>query len=248
MVVLTPDGPSVIEHYLELMSSLRKEFRVVCFDMPGFGFSFPSLTHGFGIVQTADMIAQLLDTLAIPRCALAFSCANGFFALSFAKRHPQRVMRLLLAQTPSLAAMSRWTDRVVPKPLRVPFVGQMLMATQRKKLASGWFDAALPRDNAMKPFFKQHAHHAVTEGGCFCLASLVQGLAPAKDADLQGIDCPVLLIHGNRDPSHKYTDFQSIHDIVPQASIVTYSGCGHLPDLERQADYADTLKQFVLTA
>jgi pimeloyl-ACP methyl ester carboxylesterase len=40
-VVLVPDGPNVIEHYEGLIGRLAHHVRVVCFDMPGFGFSLP---------------------------------------------------------------------------------------------------------------------------------------------------------------------------------------------------------------
>lgn len=41
-LVLTPDGPCVIEHYEVLIERFSERFRVVCFDIPGMEFSFPS--------------------------------------------------------------------------------------------------------------------------------------------------------------------------------------------------------------
>src|SRR5215510_7247285 len=101
-LALTPDGPCVIEHYDVLIRRFSERFRVVCFDMPGIGFSFPSSRYRFGIAETADVVVELLDAISVPKAALAFTCANGFFAMSLATRYPQRVSRLVLAQTPSL--------------------------------------------------------------------------------------------------------------------------------------------------
>lgn len=42
-LLIVPDGPCVIEHYADLIDLLSPDFRVVCFDLPGFGFSYPSL-------------------------------------------------------------------------------------------------------------------------------------------------------------------------------------------------------------
>src|SRR3989337_2871560 len=50
-LVLTPDGPCVIEHYDALIQSFFEQFRVICFDMPGVGFSFPSYDYRFGIAE-----------------------------------------------------------------------------------------------------------------------------------------------------------------------------------------------------
>ena len=37
-VLITPDGPCVIEHYAALINELSPNYRVVIFDAPGFGF------------------------------------------------------------------------------------------------------------------------------------------------------------------------------------------------------------------
>src|SRR5215470_20312848 len=53
-LVLTPDGPCVIEHYDGLIKRFSEQFRVICFDMPGVGFSFPRYGYCFGIAESAD--------------------------------------------------------------------------------------------------------------------------------------------------------------------------------------------------
>jgi pimeloyl-ACP methyl ester carboxylesterase len=47
-VVMVPDGPNVIEHCAHLIGLLSPRLRVVCFDMPGFGFSFAHSSRGPG--------------------------------------------------------------------------------------------------------------------------------------------------------------------------------------------------------
>ena len=44
-VIFVPDGPNVIEHYERLIPLLTPRLGVVCFDMPGFGFSLPSASY-----------------------------------------------------------------------------------------------------------------------------------------------------------------------------------------------------------
>lgn len=243
-ILLTPDGPCVIEHYLELIETLRDSFRVICFDMPGFGFSFPGRRYRLGIEETADAIIELMDASSVSSAILAFSCANGFFALNLALRYPDRVNGLILSQTPSLDSMRRWADRIVPKPLHIPFVGQIAMAAAAKRFAGGWFDIALPRDSEQKTFFIERAQQAVSAGGRFCLASLVQGLAQGENGDVQTVDCPVLAIHGDKDFSHKHTDFSSLKTHIPHARLDTFEGCGHFPDLERQDHFSGLVRRF----
>lgn len=245
-LVLTPDGPCVIEHYDGLIESFSKQFRVICFDMPGIGFSFPSYGYRFGIVESTDAIIELLDAVSVSKAALAFSCANGFIAMNLAKRYPQRVSHLVLAQTPSLDSMRKWTDRNIPKPLHIPYVGQAFTAVKAEYLARRWFEVALPRRSEHKGEFAAQAQKALHDGGCFCLASVVQGLQRVQEDDIRGVQCPTLTIHGDRDFSHKHTDFRSITDEIPQAQVITFQGCGHFPNLERHSEYVSHVQQFLL--
>jgi pimeloyl-ACP methyl ester carboxylesterase len=63
-------------------------------------------------------VLGVMDALQIEQATLAFGCANGFYAMRAAQMAPQRITRLVLAQTPSLAAMHGCTARVVLWPLR----------------------------------------------------------------------------------------------------------------------------------
>lgn len=245
VVLTTPDGPCVIEHYRELIKELSANFRVICFDLPGFGFSFPSSRYGFGRDETTDAIVELLDALSVSRAIVAFTCVNGLTAMDLAKRHADRVSHLVLAQTPSADGMRKWADRNIRSVLRVPYVGQIAGAIGARYLATHWFNLSLPKNSEHKPCLVKRARHAVETGGCFCLASLVQGSLRSPDEAVLGVACPTLMIHGDNDFSHKHTDFQSLTGTIPHARIITFEGCGHFPNLERCPDYVEHLQRFV---
>jgi pimeloyl-ACP methyl ester carboxylesterase len=239
-VVFVPDGPNVIEHYEELIGLLSTQLRVVCFDMPGFGFSLPSSGYQHSLDHGARAVLGVLDHLGIAKATLAFSCANGFYALRAAQLAPARVSNLVLSQTPSMAAMHAWTSRVIPWPLRVPVIGQMIAWLSRKKAAHGWYKIALPR--ATSPtLFQQKAGDALSGGACFCLAGVVQGLARETIDSLRGVTTPCTMIWGTLDHSHKHTDPLSLHALVPHAEIVRFEDCGHFPDIEQAGRYAAIL-------
>jgi pimeloyl-ACP methyl ester carboxylesterase len=153
-VVFVPDGPNVIEHHEELIGLLSNQLRVVCFDMPGFGFSFPQSGYQHSLDHGARAVLGVLDHLGIAKATLAFSCANGFYALRAAQLAPERVNNLVLSQTPSMAAMRAWTSRVIPWPIRVPVIGQIIAWLSRKKAAHGWYKIALPRTKSGRCTFK----------------------------------------------------------------------------------------------
>jgi pimeloyl-ACP methyl ester carboxylesterase len=247
VLLTTPDAPCVIEHHQRLTEILARDFRVVIFEMPGSGRSFPRVTYGFTAVETANAIQQLMDELGIKQAALAFSCVNCMHALNFAKRFPKRVSHLALVQMPSVANFrARWPEDNIPTLLRAPFVGQLAGRLAAFRLSDKWFDLSLPRPSDHREPFKQLSRESLDSGGCFCLSSIAQGAVRTPDADMLGATAPTDMVYGNRDFSHRNSDFQTLTDTVPQAKVTEYRGCGHFPNLERPEDYAEHLRKFVL--
>ncbi len=239
-VVMAPDGPNVLEHYQGLFALLTPQVRVVCFDMPGFGFSAPSAAYDHSLEQGAAAILSVLDQLNIAKATLALSCANGFYAMRVAQRAPHRVASLLLSQTPSVEAMHRWTERVVPRPLTVPVLGQLVSRVFRQKMAVSWYRIALPKTTDGAPF-QQTARHALRCGGCFSLAGVVQGLVRESVDATQGISTPCTVLWGSQDRSHRLTDPLAILRDAPHAEVVRFDDCGHFPDLENPQRFVQTL-------
>ena len=244
VVVFVPDGPNVVEHYKTLMEHLSNHYRVVCFDMPGFGFSMPASDYSHSLNQGAQAVLQVLDALTIPKATLAFSCANGFYALRVASLAPRRILGLVLSQTPSLQAMHAWTEQVVPKPLRWPVAGQLLGWLARHKAAASWYRIALPSGADCKPFHVI-ADHALRCGSCFSLAGVVQGLLRESDASLKNSGTPCTVIWGTQDRSHRHTQPSSLLSLVPHAEFIKFEDCGHFPDLEQPHRYAEILMKAI---
>jgi len=238
VVLMTPDGPNVIEHHAQVIDLLAPHARVICFDMPGFGFSKPAPGYRHRVDQSAGVIVGLMDALEVREASLLFSCANGFYAIGAAKLAPQRIRRLVLAQTAGISAMPAWTQRNVPKLIQTPIAGQITMRLAKRKFAHAWYGMAM-NDAAKKSEFRATAKHALDHGACFCLADVVQGLSKATAADFAGVKAPTTLLWGDADRSHKHTRAESLLELLPQAQIRHCPDCGHFPDLERPAIYAE---------
>jgi pimeloyl-ACP methyl ester carboxylesterase len=112
-----------------------------------------------------------------------------------------------------------------------------------KKLASVWYGMALPRNSTYKESFIDHALSALHTGGCFCLASIVQGMRNVRDDALGGVEVPITMVWGNKDWSHRNTNFESLRDHAPHCEIKKFDGCGHFPYLEQPGAFAALLAE-----
>src|SRR5262245_45434009 len=84
-----------------LIDAWAARCRVIAVDARGFGESPPS--GAFAIADLADDVAALLDGLGVARATVLGMSMGGYAALAFAARHPQRLARLVLADTRAAA-------------------------------------------------------------------------------------------------------------------------------------------------
>ncbi|WP_310426193.1 2-succinyl-6-hydroxy-2,4-cyclohexadiene-1-carboxylate synthase [Chamaesiphon sp. VAR_48_metabat_135_sub] len=91
--------------YAEIIELLRSRFYCIAIDLPGHGKTeVTSGDRGYGFVNTAIGIVQLLDSLEINRCSIAGYSFGGRLALYLALEFPDRFDRVMLESTsPGLA-------------------------------------------------------------------------------------------------------------------------------------------------
>lgn len=240
-VIMAPDGPSVLEHFSKLIDELKNDFRVVVFDMPGFGFSYPINGYNHSLQSGSQVIKEVLDFLKIPKATLAFSCANGFYALIFATLNPNRVERIFSIQTPSFSEMENWVTRRIPLVLKIGFIGQIFSFLAKKKTPARWYPAALPKTTDKKPWIDISLKN-IEHGGCNCLAGVVQGLSESNQTQTPiNVKCPTIMIWGTQDKSHTPTDPQSFLSLVPHAKIEIWNHVGHFGNLEDTKKFRELL-------
>ncbi len=242
-ILIIPDGPNIIEHYFSLVKKLKKSFRVIIFDLPGFGFSTHKGNYDYSFQKTNQLIVELLSVINLPKVNLVFPCAGGFYGLAFTQAYPEKVNHLLLIQTPSLGEMKKWTQRIVPNYLKKPYLSQVLMPLVENKFANNWYDYALPKE-VDGSAYKSVALKGIKDGGSFCLCSLTQGLTEEMDTDLSiDVSIPLTLVYGTKDFTHKGTNFESILQYHAKADLIAFEQCGHFPDLEQEDKFTKLLKE-----
>lgn len=246
-MLIIPDGPNIIEHYFDIIQQLKKNYRIVIFDLYGFGFSTHDGNYDYSFSKTNTLLLELIDRLNLKNIHLILPCAGGFYGLSFAHNYPQFVKQLILLQTPSLSEMGKWADRIVPSYLKRPYISQLMMPFVEKKFAERWYDYALPRGVNRAPFQKI-ALESIKNGGSFCLCSLTQGITNEQHENLD-IDksIPTTLIYGAKDFTHQSTNFDSIRQYQKEIDIIKFENCGHFPDLERTSKFIGLIKEKIKT-
>jgi pimeloyl-ACP methyl ester carboxylesterase len=97
LVLLHGGGSTIETSFAELLPLLSRDRQVIAFDQQGHGRTADILDRPFTFEQSADDAVALLDHLKIDRADFYGFSNGGTIVLQIARRHPQRVRKLVAA-------------------------------------------------------------------------------------------------------------------------------------------------------
>jgi pimeloyl-ACP methyl ester carboxylesterase len=248
-VVLVHGIGASLEYWRYTVPALADRHRVITLDLPGCGFSergseLPTLE------QAADLLAELLDALAIERASFVGNSLGGLIALETALRRPERVDRLILSNSAGLGREVSLFWRLAA----LPVLGDGLIELNRRSALLG--GPNLFFDPAGEPEIVQRCR---AWAGRPDLTGTIVGVA-RQGLDLTGqrpeitrlhrlpeLRAPTLIVWGARDwvipPRHG----EQAHRLIPDSRLVVLANCGHCPQLEQPGDFNRIAREFLAT-
>jgi pimeloyl-ACP methyl ester carboxylesterase len=245
-------------NWVSIAPALAEHTRVFALDLAGFG-----LTPGRGRSTTVTANAHLLDRfireIAGGRVVLVGNSMGGMVSLLHTSAHPNTVAGIALID-PSIPVPRQLPDIQVASRFllyAVPFFGEQYLAygnrrmTDRQRVlrvvelcfadpsrASGTvLDAATA--------LAAHRREVPDQEADFLEAarSLMRVLARPQRYEqvMRSIDCPVLLIHGERDRLVPVSAARKVAADNPHWQTVLLPDVGHTPQLEAPGDVIDII-------
>jgi pimeloyl-ACP methyl ester carboxylesterase len=258
-VVLVHGWALDLEQFESLAELLRRSFRVLRFDRPGFGAST-------GVPSTENDLRAIGAVLAYAggRGAIVAASQGGRAALRYALANSAAVAALVVDGVP--------LEGSVPGP-RAEDVAPL--AELAVLLRSGGLDA-VRRALVEHPFFRLHGADAGSQARLHAMlerypAADIAALAAATepgvptgraaepaptpiDADppnvaarLHELTMPVLVLNGEHDTAHRRLCGDALAYALPRAQRAIVRGAGHLVGLDRPDEYAALIAGFLYT-
>ncbi|MET0645711.1 MAG: alpha/beta fold hydrolase [Pyrinomonadaceae bacterium] len=220
----------------EQMGPLSKRFRVVRYDLRGYGRS-AAAPEPFSHLED---LRGLLDFLKVERATLVGLSLGGIIAADFALEHPGRVERLVLVG-PGLRG-----DRQPPPKDAAAAVEAM------SRGAEAFADITMKRElyAAVRPGSAAHARlRRMLLDNFKALSSLRPGFIKYPDPPtaerLADIKAPTLVLIGSRDGGNLLNIADTLASNIPGARKVTIPGASHHPPVETPQEFNRTLLDFL---
>jgi pimeloyl-ACP methyl ester carboxylesterase len=218
------------------LTGLADEFTVVAWDEPGSGQSSNS-PEGFGLASLADRLATVIESLELGPAHVAGQSWGGTVALELYRRHPGLVATLILIDT-----YAGWKGS-----LSAEEIGTRVAHTQQMLASTGDVDVRLPGLFADDPPAKLEPLLAAIAADVRpgTVAHHVDIMAETDLSDLlPQISVPALLIWGRCDSRSPLSIARQFEEAIPNATLVTIEGAGHMSALERPEPVNRAVREF----
>ena len=203
------------------LEDLSDTFRCIAWDMPGYGASTP--VEPLTLAAVADAVARLLDAAGVERAHLVGESFGGMHALHAALRYPDRVGRLVLANTSPAFGLDG-TDPDVWRAARLAPIDAGLTPAD---IAADVLTAVAGPGLSVEVLAMRVAGFArIPAPG---LRAAIECLPSHDLCDrLADITAPALVIAGALDTETPRSYSQALADGLADAELVVLDGVGHL--------------------
>ena len=209
---------------------LTPHFRVVNIDFPGCGQSSEPPTV-WGVDDYDRMLEGLVDAEGLDRPILIGHSHGGRVAIQYASHHPVRKLVLIDAAGVKPRRNLRYYAKVYSfkafKRLALLTLGRQrgecFIEKYRRRAGSADYAQSSPRMRAI-------------------MSRLVNtDLRPV----MPQINCPTLMIWGENDTATPLAHARQMERLIPDAGIASFAGAGHFSFLDRPAQFAAVLRNFL---
>jgi pimeloyl-ACP methyl ester carboxylesterase len=244
-----PDTPLVVmlhgtvssgDAYREVMHELADEFWLIAPDLPGFGFSED--TEPYTLPHLVEWLASFGEALDLPPMMLVGHSFGGALATSYTISYPEDVARLLLV-APAILASDLLPDYLkrLGFALRLADLGAALSQSPtlvEYQSGRSFYDPDAIHESVWPRRLKAVSQSRAAGGVLKALA--FQNMAP----QLCKVRQPVCIIWGKDDPVLPAAQAEQIAGTLPDAQVVIWDECGHLPFLEKPQQFLATARIF----
>ncbi len=224
---------------------LKKHFKVIRLDMPGFGLSGPKIDNNYAMSVNCDFIATFLEILGVESCHIAGSSLGGWTAWELCLRYPSMFDKLVM-----LDAAGFIDSDSIPLPFkmaRTPFLNRVAKYTIRKTVLEVFMKQVfVNQERITEELIDRYYELNNLPGNPEAFVRMVNIKLVDNTHKLHRIEQPTLIIWGKQDNWLPLKNAYKFNLEIPNAELLIYDGAGHIPQEECPVISANDTIEFLL--
>jgi pimeloyl-ACP methyl ester carboxylesterase len=224
------------QRQLELLSD---RYRVIAWDAPGYGQS-DDPPDALPMGWYADQLAGLLDALQLSKAVIVGLSMGGVLAQEFYRRHPARLLALVLSDTNTGGGARPPAERQARLEGRLKALAELSLEEMARQRAPALLSPA------PAPGLVAEVEAMIRELHPVGYRAMVLALDAADTRPvLPTIAVPALVLWGEQDRVTPRPEAEVLRTGIPGAAFEIIPGAGHLSNLEQPAAFNRTLTAFL---
>lgn len=232
------------EHWAETARHLRRNYRVVLLDLPGFGENPPLPPDGYRLENQLAAFSEIIDGLDTGHFHIAANSMGAQIAVTYAASYPDRVKTLALIGSPLGVATPKMSDMDLAL-----IAGERPLVVESERDfedRNAWLFPSTPR--LPRPVLKLWAMEEASR-------SELNKRIWVESQDLSGVrrvdqlvtllDIPVLVLWCHQDRIFHISGADVLDEKLAQGTVVRMDGCGHVPMLDQPSDVVRHYRAFL---
>jgi len=220
----------------EQAAALKSSFRVLRYDQRGHGGTeVPAGRYAFGTLL--DDALGLLDALGIAKSHFAGLSMGGATALGLAERHPDRLDRVIVCDSPCQStpqSSQQWEERIAVA--QKQGIDALVEPTVGRWFPPDTLAKNPPHLDKVRAMFRA----TPVNGFIGCAAALADHDYASAIASVKR---PVLFLVGEKDAPAPA--MRKLHEKLPGSRYVELPGAGHISNMDRPAEFNRALQDFL---
>ncbi|NNN31904.1 alpha/beta hydrolase [Streptomyces sp. S3(2020)] len=237
-LVLLHGSASSLQHFDRAAALLAQSYDVIRPDLPAFGLTGPRGDRDYRVPTYAGTVARLLETLGVPRYAVAGNSLGGNIAWNHALDHPERLNGLVLVNA------TGYPEKTVPAGMRLtrhPLLRPLLRrAMPRRAIERNLRSAVGPSSRIVDDAMVDRAYQLMSRpGNRSAFVDFCNTDQPDRSAQISRIAVPTLVLRSaSSDGQHFARDIRGSQELIHPAG-------GHLLPEEEPRWFADAVEKFL---
>lgn len=230
--------------------ALKNRYRVIRFDQVGHGLTGPDPKGDYSTANYTADVGAVADKLGLKTFILGGNSMGGKHALAYTIAHPERVTALVLVNGSggpilklSRTAAEKESGNIGFTIARMPGLNRIAeQITPRSLIATSLEQSVSVKAVASEAAIDRYWELLRYPGNRRAtLARFSQPYDPLAEADIAKVTVPTLILWGEEDRVIPIEAGRWLAQTLPNDTLVTYPGIGHLPQEEAVGATLDAL-------
>ena len=229
-------------------AQLKNQYRIIRFDLPGFGLTGPNPNHDYSTRYYNEVIDSLLKALQISRVIIVGNSLGGAIATQYAIYQPAKVRGLVLVDAAGLPPAKKTKGAIGFKLAQMPVINQLLTKITprvlvKKSLQDAYGDIGKVTDSLTTQYFDM----LTREGNRKALVDRMrQGWQVTDGNFLTKVEAPTLIVWGSKDRLIPVENAALFQQKIKNSQVHIWDNLGHVPMEEDPVAFSEIVKKWVM--